>query len=151
MKRRELLLLGAFAMLPTLPVSGASVLLPVEMFKSPYCGCCSIWADHLKAAGFAVKETVVQDTTATRNRLGIPMKYGSCHTATVGDYMLEGHVPVAEVKRLLTERPGAVGLAVPGMPASSPGMEVPGRNDPFEVLLVDKGGGHTVFARYPKN
>ncbi|HLT25102.1 MAG TPA: DUF411 domain-containing protein [Zeimonas sp.] len=151
MKRRDLLrLLGALGVFPALPARGASAQPPVEMFKSPYCGCCSVWAEHLEAAGFRVRITVVRDTAATRSRLGMPMKYGSCHTATVGDYVLEGHVPAAEVKRLLAERPSALGLAVPGMPASAPGMDVPGRNDPYEVLLVDQHGGHAVFARYPR-
>ena len=85
-----------------------------------------------------------------RKRLGLSDAYGSCHTATVGGYVLEGHVPADEVKRLLASRPKALGLAVPGMPPSSPGMDVPGRSDPYEVLLVQRQGGHVVFARYPK-
>ncbi len=152
MKRRDLLLLvGALGIVPALPAWGSSALPPVEMFKSPYCGCCSVWAEHLEAAGFPVRVTVVRDTTATRGRLGMPMEYGSCHTATVGDYVIEGHVPAAEIRRLLAERPSALGLAVPGMPMSAPGMEVPGRDDPYEVLLVGRHGEHTVFARYPRS
>jgi hypothetical protein len=94
--------------------------------------------------------TEVDDTTAARKRLGLPDRYSSCHTATVGGYVLEGHVPAAEVKRLLASKPKAIGLAVPGMPPSAPGMDVPGRMDPYEVLLVDPQGQSSVFATYPK-
>jgi hypothetical protein len=104
----------------------------------------------MRAAGFTVRVTEVNDTTAARKRLGLPDRYGSCHTATVGGYVLEGHVPAAEVKRLLASKPKAIGLAVPGMPPSAPGMDVPGRKDPYEVLLVDVSGQSSVFARYPK-
>ena len=151
MKRRQLL----SAMSVGLAVVGvpaiAALWLPhVEVFKSPYCGCCSAWVDHMKAAGFTVKVTLVGDTTAARKRLGMPDAFGSCHTATVAGYVLEGHVPAADVKRLLVAKPIAIGLAVPGMPPGSPGMEVGDRQDPYEVFLIDKSGHETVFASYPK-
>lgn len=153
MKRRNMLhaLAGASlaAMMPAASAWAAG-LPPVEVFKSPHCGCCGAWVDHMVAAGFKVKVTEVSDTTEARKRLGLSDAYGSCHTATVGGYVLEGHVPPNEVKRLLATRPKALGLAVPGMPPSSPGMDVPGRSDPYEVLLVQRQGGHAVFARYPK-
>ena len=97
-----------------------------------------------------MKVTLVNDTTAARQRLRMPDKFGSCHTATVSGYVLEGHVPAVEVKRLLALKPVAVGLAVPGMPPGSPGMEVGTRQDPYKVFLVDKRGNDTVFASYPK-
>lgn len=122
----------------------------VVVYKSPYCGCCGAWIEHMRAAGFSVKVTAVTDTTAARKRLGFPDEYGSCHTATVAGYVLEGHVPAAEVKRLLAAKPNAMGLAVPGMPPSSPGMDVPGRKDPYQVLLVDRSGRSNVYASYPK-
>lgn len=122
----------------------------VQVFKSPYCGCCGAWVDHMRAAGFAVKVTEVADTTAARKRLGMPDRFGSCHTATVEGYVVEGHVPALEVKRLLSTKPKAVGLAVPSMPPGSPGMEVGARKDPYQVLLVDASGDSTVFASYPK-
>jgi hypothetical protein len=123
----------------------------VHVFKNPDCGCCSEWVKHLEAARFAVKVTPVSDTGAMRKRLHMPDQFGSCHTATVDDYVLEGHVPAAEVRRLLSERPVAVGLAVPGMPVGSPGMEVPGAPaQPFDVLLVSRSGSASVYARYPK-
>ncbi|MDO9286702.1 MAG: DUF411 domain-containing protein [Aquabacterium sp.] len=141
---------GAIATLASLSVFAASPVPEVQVFKSPSCGCCGSWVEHMRAAGFSVKVTEVVDATAARKRLGLPDRYGSCHTATVAGYVLEGHVPAAEVKRLLAAKPKAIGLAVPGMPPSAPGMDVPGRKDPYEVLLVDASGQSSVFARYPK-
>src|SRR5690606_24523074 len=132
-RRFALSALAALALPLAVPSMAAPGMPEVHVFKSPYCGCCGAWVDHLKAAGFAVKVTEVGDTTAARKRLGMPDKFGSCHTATVAGYVLEGHVPADEVKRMLAEKPKAVGLAVPGMPPSSPGMDVPGRTDPYDV------------------
>jgi len=151
MNRRHLLShASALAALAALPAFAATKLPELEVFKSPYCGCCGAWIEHMKAAGFAVKVTPVTDTSATRKRLGLPERYASCHTATIGGYVLEGHVPAAEVKRLLAMKPKALGLAAPGMPAAAPGMDVPGRRDPYQVLLVDAAGQSSVFASYPK-
>jgi hypothetical protein len=104
----------------------------------------------MEAAGFRVFTNLVPDTGPMRRRSGIPDAMASCHTAVVGGYALEGHVPAAEVKRLLAMKPNAVGLAVPGMPQSAPGMDVAGARDPYQVLLVDRQGGSRVFASYPK-
>jgi hypothetical protein len=142
--------LAALSALPALPALAEPGGPEVHVFKSPSCGCCGSWVEHMRAAGFTVKLTEVDDTAAARKRLGLPDRYGSCHTATVGGYVLEGHVPAAEVKRLLASKPKAIGLAVPGMPPSAPGMDVPGRKDPYEVLLVEASGKSSVFARYPK-
>ena len=142
--------LAALTARSALPAFAAPAGPEVQVFKSPSCGCCGSWVEHMRAAGFTVRVTEVNDTTAARKRLGLPDRYGSCHTATVGGYVLEGHVPAAEVKRLLASKPKAIGLAVPGMPPSAPGMDVPGRKDPYEVLLVDVSGQSSVFARYPK-
>jgi hypothetical protein len=122
----------------------------VEVWKDPDCGCCKDWVSHMEANGFKVK---VNDTgnNAVRARLGIDRKHGSCHTAVVGGYVLEGHVPAREVKRLLSERPAAVGLAVPGMPVGAPGMDgavYGGRKDSFDVLLLAKDGTSKVYQRY---
>ena len=152
MKRRTALFAAAFATLGTaLPALGETSLPQAEVFKSPHCACCGAWVDHLKSAGFPVKVTLVDDTTAARKRLGLPDAFGSCHTATVDGYVLEGHVPAVEVKRLLAMRPVAIGLAVPGMPPGSPGMEVGDRRDPYDVFLLNKSGRETVFAHYPKS
>jgi hypothetical protein len=151
MNRRHLLALATGAgALTALSVRAAPTLPQVEVFKNPSCGCCGAWADHMKAAGFPVKVTVVEDTGAVRQRLGMPDRFGSCHTATVSGYTLEGHVPAEEVKRLLALKPKAVGLAVPSMPPGSPGMEMGSRKDPYDVFLIDKRGHETVFASYPK-
>jgi hypothetical protein len=151
MKRRHILTaLAAGAAAAALPAFAAKKQPLVEVFKSPTCGCCGAWVDHLKAAGFPVKVVEVDDTTATRKRYGLPDKFGSCHTGIVNGYVVEGHVPAAEVKRLLATKPAAIGLAVPGMPVGSPGMEYGDRKDPYDVFLIDKSGRETVFAHYPK-
>ncbi len=149
-RRSFLLGLAATAAATHLHVQAANGALPlVEVFKNPSCGCCGAWVEHLQATGFTVKVQEVPDTAVTRRQLGMPDKFGSCHTARVGGYLLEGHVPAQDVKRLLATRPEAVGLAVPGMPVGSPGMEDGGRRDTFQVLLVGRGGGARVFASYP--
>lgn len=149
MKRRDVL--SALAAAAWLPAASAKAGLPtVQVFKDPNCGCCGAWVQHLEKAGFAVMVTEVSDPAAARSKLGMPAKYGGCHTATVDGYLIEGHVPAAEIRQLLLKRPPALGLAVPGMPVGSPGMEVGPRVDPYEVLLVDREGGAKVFARYPK-
>lgn len=148
MNRRHFLCAAALTALSGLPAWGTK-LPEVHVFKSRTCGCCGAWVAHLQSAGFAAKVTEVDDTTAARKRLGMPDRFGSCHTATVGGYVLEGHVPAADVKRLLATQPRALGLAVPGMPPSAPGMDVPGRKDPYQVLLVDVAGRASVFASYP--
>lgn len=122
----------------------------VEVWKDPACGCCNDWIRHLEENGFSVTS---HDTghTAARTRLGMPAKFASCHTARVGAYIVEGHVPAADIRRLLRERPTGVGLAVPAMPIGSPGMDGPeyrGRKDPYDVLLVHKGGRASVFQSY---
>lgn len=122
----------------------------VQVWKSPTCGCCKEWIAHLQTHGFRVQ---VQETgnTAARARLGIDMRFGSCHTAVVQGYVLEGHVPAREIVRLLAERPKALGLAVPGMPMGSPGMDGPeygGRRDPYDVLLLTGGTTSRVFQAY---
>jgi hypothetical protein len=149
MKRRSFLL--ALAALPLAQSGPAAASSPqVDVFKSPTCGCCSAWARHMQAAGFAVTTRDVPDTAPERKRLGMPDRFAACHTASVEGYVIEGHVPAAEVRRLLESRPTAIGLAVLGMPLGSPGMEAGGRSDPYEVLLVDRRGQAGTFARYPK-
>ena len=151
MKRRLLLgsaaALTAFVALPLLAEVSAT---EVHVFKSRACGCCGAWVRHMKSAGFAVKVTDVDDTTAARKRLGMPERFGSCHTATVEGYVIEGHVPAVEVKRLLESGTKAIGLAIPSMPIGSPGMEMGVRKDPFRVLLIDQAGAASVYASYPK-
>ena len=119
----------------------------VEVFKSATCGCCSAWVDHLRQNGFEVQAHDVSDVPAVRQKLGMPDRVGSCHTAKVGGYVIEGHVPAADIHRLLKEKPRALGLAVPSMPPGSPGMESP-RPIPFDTLLVARDGASRVFASH---
>lgn len=151
-RRKMLLSLAALpsALLVAKVATAAQPLPKVQVWKTPTCGCCGAWVDHMRASGFEVEVNDVPDTAATRLRLGIPADLGSCHTALVAGYALEGHVPASDVKRLLRTKPKAVGLTVPGMPVGSPGMEMGPRVDPFEVLLVQRNGQTSVFARYPK-
>lgn len=150
--RRRLLVTGgtviALAVAPASAFPAAGSSRPtVEVWKDPNCGCCREWIAHLEREGFAV---VAHDTgnAAARRRLGMPNRYGSCHTATVGGYVIEGHVPAQDIRRLLAQRPDALGLAVPGMPVGSPGMDgaiYGGRRDPYDVLRVMRDGRAEVF------
>ncbi len=119
----------------------------VVVYKTPTCGCCSSWIEHMKSNGFMVNAVNVSDVSSFRRHAGVPDYMASCHTAMVDGYAIEGHVPAADVKRLLAERPKARGLAVPGMPQSAPGMDAPGRT-PYEVLLIDTSGKFTVYQRH---
>ncbi len=123
---------------------------PPEMtvFKTKTCGCCAKWVEHMRANGFKVIVNEVESTAPYRNKYGVPERLQSCHTAIVRGYTLEGHVPAADVHRLLKEMPTAKGLAVPGMPMGSPGMEGP-RSDAYSVLLFGVDGRVTVYRKYP--
>jgi hypothetical protein len=117
--------------------------------KSPTCGCCGLWVDHMREAGFMVEVRDADNLEPVKSRLGIPYGKGSCHTAEVGGYFIEGHVPAADVKRLLTERPAVKGLVLPGMPMGSPGMEAPdGRRDAYTVEAVAADGTTQSFAQH---
>ncbi|HXG86811.1 MAG TPA: DUF411 domain-containing protein [Vicinamibacterales bacterium] len=131
----------AIAQTPAAPV--------VEVFKSPTCGCCAKWVDHLKAAGFTTKVTELNDEAldALKAKRGVPRTAQSCHTAVIGNYVVEGHVPASEVKRLIKERPAVAGIAVAGMPLGSPGMEVPGQKpQTYNVVSFDKMGATKIFS-----
>ena len=120
----------------------------VVVYKSPTCGCCKEWVKHLQANGFSVKAHDVPDIMPYKTANGVPATLGSCHTAKVGGYVIEGHVPANDIKRLLKERPPVSGLAVPGMPSGSPGMEQGGHKDRYDVLTFDKQGKTGVYTRY---
>lgn len=147
MKRRQFSLLALAGALGLPALARAAAAPVIEVYKSESCGCCGAWVEHLKANGFTTRVTNVENPSDYRERAGIPDELGSCHTGMVAGYALEGHVPAAEIKRLLAERPKARGLAVPGMPLGSPGMEGP-RKDPYEVFLVDSTGRATVYKKY---
>ena len=146
MKHRRLLTLLAPLALLACAESAAAATLVVT--KSAYCGCCKNWVEHMKKAGFAVEVHEVEDVSPTARRLGVPDKLRSCHTSEIGGYAIEGHVPAADVKRLLATKPKAAGLAVPGMIAGSPGMEQGDHKEPYQVLLFDKAGKTKVFAAH---
>jgi hypothetical protein len=152
MQKRTLLraLAAASAAALALPGLAQSTKPVVEVWKDPNCGCCKDWIAHMQASGFTVK-TYETGNNAARARLGLPEKFASCHTALVAGYVVEGHVPAREVQRLLKERPKALGLAVPGMPIGSPGMDGPeykGRKDRYDVLLVNADGRSKIYQTY---
>lgn len=124
--------------------------LAMTVWKSPTCGCCNDWITYLEEKGFTVT-AFNEGATDAMERLGMPFRYGSCHTAEIDGYAIEGHVPVREILRLLDERPDAVGVSVPAMPRGSPGMDGPmygGVVDPYDVLLIGHDGEATVFQSY---
>jgi len=119
----------------------------ITVYKSPTCGCCTEWADHLRKNGFAVETVNSLDLSRIKAMSGVKPELASCHTAFVNGYVIEGHVPADDITRLLAEKPDARGLTVPGMPAGSPGMESP-TPEHYQVLLIDKTGKTTVFAKH---
>jgi hypothetical protein len=145
----------AFGVLPLLASAGRAFAQgqqpTIDVRKDAACGCCSKWVDHLRSHGFVVRATNMEIDTLNelKTTRGIPPRVRSCHTALVGSYVVEGHVPAADVKRLLKERPSIVGIAVAGMPAGSPGMEVPGGHvQPYDVLAFARDGSTRVFASH---
>lgn len=127
--------------------AGALPLMVVH--KSASCGCCGLWVDHMREAGFQVEVRDVDNLNPVKERVGVPLGKGSCHTAEVGGYFVEGHVPAEDIKRLLAQKPDAKGLVLPGMPAGSPGMEMPdGMTQPYTVELVGGDGSTTAFAQH---
>jgi len=148
---RRRLLLGLFALgTASVAVAAPPLAVPVQVWKDPNCGCCKDWIAHLEQSGFRAS-VADQGNNAARVRLGVAQKFASCHTALVQDYVLEGHVPVADIQRLLKEKPKALGLAVPGMPIGSPGMDgavYGGRRNAYQVLLIQKDGSAQVFTSY---
>lgn len=130
-------------------VGDAEALPVVIVHKSPTCGCCGLWVDHLRAAGFEVEVRNSDNLMPIKQSVGVPADKASCHTAQVGDYFVEGHVPAEDIKRLLAEKPDAKGLVLPGMPAGSPGMEMPdGSQQPYTVELVGRDGTTASFANH---
>ncbi len=119
----------------------------ITVYKSPTCGCCTKWVNHLEENGFTVEAIDRDDMESVKSEAGIPHQLGSCHTAFIDGYVIEGHVPAGDIKRLLKEKPDVAGLTVPGMPMGSPGMEGP-RQDSYNVLTFSESGETDVFNRY---
>lgn len=146
---RRLWLMGAL-MLPLAGMAEPPQRIDLEVWKDPGCGCCKDWIAVMEKAGFSIR---VSDTgnKGVRAQMGLQAKLGSCHTARVAGYVIEGHVPAREIHRLLREKPDAMGLTVPGMKVGSPGMDGPtykGRKDPYDVLLVRPDGSTSVYQKY---
>lgn len=119
----------------------------VELYKSPYCGCCGAWGEHMKAAGFTIKEIDLEDMSPIKAKFGVSDDLQSCHTALVDGHVIEGHVPAADIEKLIAEGGEKAGLAVPGMPIGSPGMEQGGMTEPYQVIRFSKAG-RSVFAQH---
>jgi len=121
----------------------------VEVFKTPTCGCCQNWVEHLRKSGFNVRTTDLNDLSEIKKSRGVPEQVQSCHTAVVDGYVVEGHVPASDIQRMLTEKPAIAGIAVGGMPTGSPGMDFPGvKAQPYNVMSFDKNGATRVFAKH---
>lgn len=153
MQRRDFILAGSLAVGAATVSSAVAKSKPiaVEVWKSPECGCCKAWLTHLEKNGFVVTQVHNNGNTEARKTLGLPLMLGSCHTAKIGSYAFEGHVPAREIQRVLRGRPVAVGLAVPAMPLGSPGMDGPdfdNQTQPYDVLLILKDGSHRVYQSY---
>ncbi len=165
MKRPSIILLSAFALVFTLagasaardgadlrPLSAPSgAKTVIQVYKSPTCGCCTSWVEHIRDSGFQAEVIDVTDVALQqrKSKLGVGPRLASCHTAIVNGYVVEGHVPAADIKRMLSEKPAIIGIAAPGMPVGSPGMEVPGgRKDKYDVVAFSKGGATRVFASH---
>jgi hypothetical protein len=135
--RRE----AALALVPPKPV--------IEVYKDPGCECCSKWIDHMRASGFTANVHNDRNVAAFKDKVGVPAAMRSCHTGTVGGYVVEGHVPASDVRRMLREQPKVLGLAIPGMPMSAPGMGQPGAPvQPYTVLAFTRGGATRVYAEH---
>lgn len=138
---------AALVVLPSM-VEAVTAGTPITVYKTPSCGCCKLWVEHLAKNGFEPKSHDLPDLTDTKDTLRVPDALRSCHTAVVGRYVFEGHVPADLIKKFVAEKSTSyIGLAVPGMPAGSPGMEVPGRKDAYEVVAFTRDGKRAVYAK----
>ena len=146
----RILLLLSLMIFGAAPASAADTAASIEVWKSATCECCGAWVKHLEADGFTVKVNAAEPSTlaSLKRQAGIGDKLASCHTAMIDGYVIEGHVPGTDIKRLVAERPQAIGLAVPGMPVGSPGMEQGAEFEPYDVLLIKKDGTTETFARH---
>lgn len=141
-----LLLCGPAAQAKTAPVADQPSEIVVN--RSPSCGCCGKWVEHLKSSGFNVVDKLVEDVQSIKAKNGVTPEIASCHTALVGGYVVEGHVPVKDIKKMLADKPKIVGIAVPGMPVGTPGMEMGSKKDAYQVIGFDKDHKTHVFSEY---
>jgi hypothetical protein len=129
-------------------ISSAASAAQLTVHKSPNCGCCAKWIKHVQNHGFTVKVVEIDDISAVKKRLGVRDRLASCHTTQAGGYFIEGHVPAGDIKRLLAQKPNAAGIAVPGMPMGSPGMDMGGQRQPYATILVQRDGKTKIFAQH---
>jgi len=141
------LALAAVAGVPAPLLAAVRADTDLTVYKDAGCGCCAKWVDYVRANGFKVAAHDVPDIDAIKQQLGVPASLGSCHTAIVGGYLVEGHVPVDVIRQLLEERPKVAGIAVPGMPVGSPGMEMGSRRDRYDVVAFTRTGATRVYAK----
>ncbi len=149
MKSHKLLLVSA--LLAAFNTAADEAINPLEMtvYRSPTCGCCENWQDHVKENNFVIKDVVSDDMQAIKKKYGLPEQLGSCHTAIIGGYVIEGHVPAKDIQKLLHDKPSdVVGITAPGMPMGSPGMDAGNRKDDYSVMSFDKDGHFKVFAEH---
>ena len=129
-------------------VGGAAHAATMTVYKHPSCGCCGKWVEHVEKHGFTVKTVATEEMMALKKRLGVPDALASCHTTKVGNYVVEGHVPAADIKRLLAQKPKARGIAVAGMPMGAPGMEHGDHRQPYSTMLIGTDGKTSIFAKH---
>lgn len=143
-------LLSALMLVSGMATAAEDVAADKEMtvYRSPTCGCCGKWIAHVKQNHFAIKDIVSDDMQAIKQKFGVPEKLASCHTAIVDGYVVEGHVPAADIEKLLQTKPDVVGISAPGMPMGSPGMEMGGKQDDYAVVSFDKAGNVQVFSEH---
>lgn len=148
-RRRMVLTVAAAGLLPATACARTPSATTVAVYKTPTCACCDNWIAHLRQAGFVVQINVLPNLRSLRSSHGMPEALASCHSGLIDGYFVEGHVPAQDIRRLIAQRPDAVGLSVPAMPLGSPGMETPGNDrEPFDTLLVLKSGQTRIFARH---
>jgi len=144
-RRKLATIIAPLALLACIQSAAAAT---IEVVKSPYCGCCTQWVEYLRREGFEVRVVEAEDVSPAARRLGVPDDLRSCHTASIGGYAIEGHVPAADIRRLLAERPDALGIAVAGMPVGSPGMEQGNVRQPYATILFMRDGRRRLFAQH---
>ncbi len=147
--RRNLLATGISVLASPSLSAWAATYPPIKAYRNPGCGCCEKWAAQLKQAGFVITMEDDEDLAGRKKRLGVPADLSGCHTAIIGDYVIEGHVPPKDILKFLAERPASLGLSVPGMPVGSPGMEIDGMKDAYGVIQFSRDGTRRVYSKYP--
>ena len=130
------------------PIPNSDQTKKITVYRSPTCSCCGLWIDHLVKHGFEINDIKTNDMQAVKSRYGVKNEWASCHTALVDGYVVEGHVPAADIRKMIQEKPEIIGISVPQMPHGTPGMEMSGRKDPFSVISFDRDGNGKSFTDY---